>query len=134
MELCGMLYMLIGLVGMAMGVDTGVNVNEGVGRFENGAGRRRREYQVDVCVRREPFVCRARPLFCLWVVLTIQVNEGWCGGGISGVYLVVEPWPVFIVFDISRVYMVSITWHTKNTPPKQPIWHMYLVVPCAHGI
>ena len=30
--------------------------------------------------------------------------------------------------------MVSITWHTKNTPPKQPFWHMYLVVPCAHGI
>ena len=25
--------------------------------------------------------------------------------------------------------MVSITWHTKNTPPKQPFWHMYLVVP-----
>ena len=30
--------------------------------------------------------------------------------------------------------MVSITWHTKNTPPKQPFWHLYLVVPCAHGI
>ena len=30
--------------------------------------------------------------------------------------------------------MVSITWHTKNTPPKQPFWHMYLVIPCAHEI
>ena len=30
--------------------------------------------------------------------------------------------------------MVSITWHTKNTPPKQPFWHMYVVVLCAHGI
>ena len=28
--------------------------------------------------------------------------------------------------------MVSITWHTKNTPPKQPFCHIYLVVPCAH--
>ena len=83
--------------------DVVVNINEGVERFENGVGKRRRENQVDACVRREPFVCRARPLFCLWVVLTIQVNEGWCGGGIGGVYLVVEPRPVFIVFDISRV-------------------------------
>ena len=32
------------------------------------------------------------------------------------------------------VFMVSITWHTKNIPPKQPFYHMYLVVPCAHGI
>ena len=31
-------------------------------------------------------------------------------------------------------FMVSMTWHTKNTPPKQPFWHVYLVVPCAHGI
>ena len=30
--------------------------------------------------------------------------------------------------------MVSITWHTKNTPPKQPFCHTHLVVPCAHGI
>ena len=34
----------------------------------------------------------------------------------------------------TSVHMVSITWHTKNTPPKQPFWHMYLVIPCAHGI
>ena len=31
-------------------------------------------------------------------------------------------------------FMVSITWHTKNIPRKQPFWHMYLVIPCAHGI
>ena len=108
MELCGMLYMLIGLVGMAMKVDTGrwsemslwmsMKVLKGL---KISVGRRRGENQVDACVRREPFVCRARPLFCLRVVLTIQVNEGWCGGGIGGVYLVVEPRPVFIVFDIS---------------------------------
>ena len=83
--------------------DVIVNVNQGVERFENGVGKRRGENQVDACVRRDPFVCRARPLFYLWVVLTIQVNEGWCGGGIGGVYLVVEPRPVFIVFGISRV-------------------------------
>ena len=31
-------------------------------------------------------------------------------------------------------HMVSITWHTKNTPPKQPFCHTHLVVPCAYGI
>ena len=35
---------------------------------------------------------------------------------------------------LPALLMVSIKWHTKNTPQKQPFWHMYLVVPCAHGI
>ena len=39
--------------------DVVVNINEGIERFENGVGRRRREYRVDACVRREPFF-----LFC----------------------------------------------------------------------
>ena len=45
--------------------DVVVNVNEGVERFQNCVGRRRGQNQVDACVRREPFVCWARPLFCL---------------------------------------------------------------------
>ena len=30
--------------------------------------------------------------------------------------------------------MVSITWHTKNTSPKHPFCHMYVVILCAHEI
>ena len=41
---------------------------------------------------------------------------------------------VAIVSLVAGWHMVSITWHTKNTPPKQPFCHTHLVVPCAHGI